>query len=299
MVARVVGLNLIVTALYVPLATVTLHGQSEEPTTETKTLLESLYSLNDVESLGLFLDSAFAKNYGAGFDVDGPTIDAPLTHSQTRVFFPSGAFSVASAMMNERHPAPPATTLRGQGVTRTLLLLGGLTCQGTLNGFMLEECTAYTAGAYLFDARTAPAVIRMRNVRVLGFDSGAGSSTVFKLVKGGVLDVRACRFEAGYGPQPAYGTLVDIRSADFFALFEECVFRDLSLTLNRVPTGGRMIFDHCVFEMPEDPREDPELGDHITFQDCRFEQRRPQQQRRAISTAFPAYDSIVATWSDR
>ena len=47
-------------------------------------------------------------------------------------------------------------------------------------------------------------------------------------------------------------------SDDFFALFTECTFRDLSLALYRTPTGARMIFDRCVFEMAEDPRETSE-----------------------------------------
>jgi hypothetical protein len=53
-------------------------------------------------------------------------------------------------------------------------------------------------------------------------DCGAGSSTVFSVMRGAVLELKSCRIEGGFGRSPENGSLFDVRSSAFLAHFEDC-----------------------------------------------------------------------------
>lgn len=156
--------------------------------------------------------------------------------------FPAGVFRVRN-LMEEKDPFPRDVTLRGAGMNATLLLLADLSTRGELHDFTLSDCTIFTENSPLFDLRRRPASVLFERVRVIGFDSGAGGSSLLDAPVMAVL-ARGCRFEGGYGNWPR-GVLFDVRSDALLARFEACQIDQVELELRLIRPGASVAFVNC------------------------------------------------------
>lgn len=180
-----------------------------------------------------------------GARVDGPAnLGAPdeaLTDGSV-LTFPTGVFRLR-ALMKRDSAFPRDVTVRGMGMDATMLVVGDLSTHAELVNMAFEDCTVFTDNDSLFDLRRAPASVRLERVRVIGFDSGAGGSSLLD-APGLALLARNSRIEGGYGRHPD-GTLFDVRTKPVLARFENCWIDEVNLGLEHLPRGSSVAFVSC------------------------------------------------------
>jgi len=102
-------------------------------------------------------------------------------------------------------------------------LLDELSTNSEVRSLTFRDLTVDCSDNYLTDLRSGnPATIRFENVRVVGFDMGAGGS-VMLAARRAAFFASGCRFEAGYGRSPGSGNLFRVRSG-LLARIEDSVF---------------------------------------------------------------------------
>lgn len=166
------------------------------------------------------------------------------------VVFPAGVFGPRRLVMREAFPRD--VTVLGRGMDATLLVLGDLATNALVN-LCLQDCTIFTDNRSLFDLRRRPASLRLERVRVIGFDSGAGGSSLFH-ASGLALLARASRFEGGYG-RVSDGTLFDVRSDALLARFESCWIDQVELRFGHLRPGASVAFVNCTITNVMDRQE--------------------------------------------
>ena len=202
--------------------------------------------------------------------------------------FPAGRFELGPALGAPSELAPDVT-LAGAGTDRTLFTLSEpIGSPSAIERFTLADCTLLVTGKQLFDQRAAAALVRLRGVRVIGFDHGAPGSGLFAFERGVVLDVRDARFEGGFGSLPGSGAVLRVPNAAVVARFEDCTFEGLSLALARLRHGVTLRFERCTIAVLDDPLRDTEHERGIRLADCRVEARRPPPAARTLEELFPA-----------
>jgi hypothetical protein len=153
--------------------------------------------------------------------------------------FPAGVFRLRH-LMRRKDPFPSDVTLRGAGMDATLLLLDHPSTNGRLRNFTLRDCTVFTDDPF----QSAPAAMRLERVRVIGFDCGAGGSSLFAGDSLALL-ARSSRFEGGYGRAPWSGNLFDVRSPALLARFEGCRIDGVALPMVFTHPGSSVAFVDC------------------------------------------------------
>jgi len=160
-------------------------------------------ALFDLKTTGRVIDGASGVLSG----------DPPAAVS---VAFPAGAFEWRQS---ERLPGFDGDlALTGQGMNTTLVRL-----QDHL------DCSRLTLRDLTLDVREEglperPDRIRVERCRVVGFDKGAGSGTLFAPDGASAIFAEDSRFESGYGRAPAGGRLIRC-GRESAARFERCVIR--------------------------------------------------------------------------
>ena len=169
--------------------------------------------------------------------------------------YPAGVYPV-EIDFNGVSPVPEEVTIAGAGMDATLLVLSGdIYADKPLKRFSIRDCTVFTNDNYLFDQRGAPATVLLERVRVIGFDTGAGSSCALGFSGGGlVLLARDCRFEGGYGRSPQHGQLMDIRSSALVVRMERCRIDRTTLGADRLYPGSTLAFWQCTLSDLLDPQ---------------------------------------------
>ncbi|MBK7643667.1 MAG: hypothetical protein IPJ19_11585 [Planctomycetes bacterium] len=169
--------------------------------------------------------------------------------------YPAGVFPI-ELNFNGLQQVPQEVTIAGAGMDATLLVLSGdIFADKPLQRFSIRDCTVFTNNNYLFDQRGAPATVLLERMRVVGFDMGAGSSCALGFSSGGlVLLARDCRFEGGYGRNPAYGQLMDIRSPALVARMERCRVERVTLGADRLSADSTLLFSQCTLSDLLDPQ---------------------------------------------
>jgi hypothetical protein len=188
----------------------------------------------------LFLPQVF------GGVVDGASIlYGQATPSGTTIRFPAGQFALDVRAMNCWWPFPKDLVLQGAGMDATLLVANSdLDVRESVTSLTLRDLTIHTNDEYLDRLRDAPYTIRMERCRVVGFDMGAGQSSMLG-GSVGAFYARGCRFEAGFGRSPGSGVLFDVRGM-LLARLENC---DVVGPFRSVFAAGRatQVFANCRF----------------------------------------------------
>lgn len=201
-------------------------------------VMDTLARLEAGESSGPFFD---VVGDGATFDrffvakhsgpaSDGPSIlgstqriqEGPVADGST-LTFPAGVFKIQDFGKYWRNHYPRDMTIRGAGKTATLLVFASdLSAYDVVHNLTFERCTVHANDNYMFDVREPSMSLTLREVRVTGWDMGAGGSCLFGTE---ALALRAidCDFLGGYGRSPGSGRLFDVRHDGLLARFERCL----------------------------------------------------------------------------
>jgi hypothetical protein len=227
-----------------------------------------------------------------------------LTHDQftemvdgSTLTFPAGVFEV-SALARYWDPIPRDITIRGSGMNTTLLILDDLSSRSQVKNFRLENCTVFCPGG-VFDLRREPATATFQNVRITGFDTGAGGSNAIFSKKGMALSYVDCVFAGGYGRNPG-GNLMRSTSASFLARFDGCRFERMNLNLARVHPGATVVFSLCTFDEIRDRHVQDSAGSNpgLVLEQCTFlpeANPRPENDelRRDLNDLFPNWKAEI------
>lgn len=164
--------------------------------------------------------------------------------------FPAGCFLIDNLLeRGARSAAPKDFTIAGSGMDSTLLVLDeDLGSRGAIRNFTLRDCTVHTDGNYLFDHRSGAATVTLERVRVVGFDSGSGSSCAISMNDGVVLSVRSCHFEGGFGRSPGSGDVFDMRTDALVARFDDCFMQHVGLGFDHIRPNATVLFVNCRLE---------------------------------------------------
>ena len=205
----------------------------------------------------------------------------------TVLSFPAGVFQCYDFGLATRGgdwAFPRDVVVRGAGMDATLLCFDAQTSRGPMQRFAIENCTVFAGGMTNLHA-DAPAALSLRNVRVVGFDTGAGGSAALYLGGGTALLAVSCRFESGYGSYPqGYANLLR-GSGPCLARFERCILERCSLG---DAVGTSVLFVDCsLVDMLGDQPTGP------TFRNCRYttipadKGNDPDYRQRDLNVLFP------------
>jgi hypothetical protein len=209
--------------------------------------------------------------------------------------FPPGVFQLGN-LMREADPFPRDVTVAGAGMDQTLLLMGDLGTRGRLRQFTIRDCTVYH-DCSVFDQRQEGATIQLERVRFLGFDCGAGGSSLINTRDLAVF-ARQCQFAGGYGRNPqGHANLFDVRTTAMVARFEDCSFTQMSL--GTFYPGGTILFVDCrmVDLFDEDLRRvgiDPRLDLVRCSVTTMGQERRQELKRKDLGGLFPNWETRIS-----
>lgn len=245
---------------------------------------------DEPEALELVRSERFARLLaprGGGGVADGTRLQrGEAVADGTVLTFPAGVFPLPDLGQATRSDwaYPKDVVVRGAGMDATLLFFEEQTSRGPMQRFAIENCTVFAGG--LTDLRAdAPANLSLRNVRVIGFDTGAGGSVALYLGGGSALLAVSCRFEGGYGRHPTgYANLLRVQEP-CLAHFENCVMERCSLG---DPSSASVLFAGCsMVDMLNGQPTGP------TFQSCSYttipaeKADDPEYRRRDLNQLFP------------
>jgi hypothetical protein len=221
------------------------------------TLLEKLDAGEGAPVLSLVHDTvAFdalfvreAPEHGVDLGLAKKSSREELTDGSTFAF-PAGCFLIDNLLeRGATSAAPKDFTIAGAGMDATLLVLDqDLGSRGAIRNFTLRDCTVHTDGNYLFDHRSGGATVTLERVRVVGFDSGSGSSCAISMNHGVVLSVRSCRFEGGFGRSPGSGDVFDMRTDALVARFDDTFMQHVGLGFDHIRPNATVLFVNCRLE---------------------------------------------------
>lgn len=246
---------------------------------------------DEPEALELVRSERFAQLLaprGGGGVLDGSRLQRDdAVAAGTLLAYPAGVFQLhdlGEATRGGDWAYPKDVVVRGAGMDATLLFFDEQTSRGPMQRFTIENCTVFAGG--LTDLRAdAPAALSLRNVRAIGFDTGAGGSAALYLRGGSALLAVSCRFESGYGRHPeGFANLLRGQQA-CLARFENCVLERCSLD---DADGVSVLFVGCALvDMLASQPTGP------TFQGCRYttipadKANDPDYRRRDLNALFP------------
>ena len=164
--------------------------------------------------------------------------------------FPRGVYTLDGRRLRgaDGRALPADVTLVGAGKDLTLLRLGDLGADGSLERLSFRDLTLDCENDGLFDHRSRASSISLERVRVVRFDAGHGGCYVFFFREGVLVRARDCEFVGGYGTRPGMGDLA--RGEPLLASFVDCRFRLLGMHLpQRLGSTSAVRFERCHFEL--------------------------------------------------
>lgn len=219
------------------------------------------------------------ERYGKLFErtARGPSLDGASADLWDRpadgsvLQYPAGRFEFATSQMGNWREFPADLVVQGQGMDATLLVLySSLELKAEVRSLTFRDVTIHANNHHLVQSRAEAMTLRMERCRIVGFDMGAGGSS---MLAGSVAALHAtdCRIEAGYGGAPGSGNLFDVRGA-FLARLERCVVRGPLSSVYYQWTGAAQLFRECQFlDLQESLRSHVENpGGMARFEDCTF-----------------------------
>jgi hypothetical protein len=155
---------------------------------------------------------------------------------------PAGVFQL-SRLMKKSGDYPRDVTIAGAGMNSTLILMGDLGARGELHNFTVKDCTVFTDSDPILDLRSGSSTVQFQRARILGFDSGAGGSSLIN-TEGIAIWFRSCIIEGGYGRNPLNGRLFDVRTDALLARFDSCTIDQARIVPHMYP-GATVLFQSC------------------------------------------------------
>lgn len=246
---------------------------------------------DEPEALELVRSERFAQLLaprGGGGVMDGTRLQRDeAVAASTLLTYPAGVFQLhdlGKAARGSDWAYPQDVVVRGAGMEATLLFVDEQTSRGPMQRFSIENCTVFAGG--LTDLRAdAPAALSLRNVRLVGFDTGAGGSAALYLRGGSALLAVSCRFDSGYGRHPEGFANLLRGQQPCLARFENCILERCSLD---DADGVSVLFVGCsLVDMLTSQPTGP------TFQGCRYttipadKAFDPDYRRRDLNALFP------------
>ena len=131
----------------------------------------------------------------------------------------------------------------------TLLQLGDIGIRGDVQRLAFRDLTLDAGNDGLFDMRSGALVLDLERVRIVRFDAAHGGCHVFD-ARGVLIRARDSKIIGGYGRHPGHGDL--FRSGPILARFSRCRFELLDMSLSRVGSRGRVLFQDCSFHLLEE-----------------------------------------------
>ncbi len=213
----------------------------------------------------------------------------------TVIRFPAGVFAV-DRLLDHTDPFPAEVTLEGAGMDATLLVVSKLSARSALRKFAIRDCTAFSDRGQLIDLGGDPATVEFERVRFVGFDSGAGGSSMFG-GKENALRMTDCLVEGGYGRLPGSGVLWKVRTDGFVARLERCEFRHVRMGLDHIRAGATIVFSQCRLQgVLDDVVAHAEALEGVFLEDCLvlpFDGERRDVPRRDLNDLFPGWQQAV------
>jgi hypothetical protein len=234
-----------------------------------------------------------------GTVVDGVSAQRDLEHTLqggVTFAFREGVYSLEE-LARGRRELPRCFTIAGAGIDSTLLVVDNWTATGQFERLELRDCTLRLGGPSM-DLRAAAGLLRAERVRFVGFDVGAGSSSLFDAHHGVALYLSDCRIEGGYGRSPQHGQLFDVRSRALLARFERCTLSELHLGIGYWSPGSTVVFDSCsLTDLLDSSPPRTRAGIELRFENCAPQLLRPEDgppQARDLNQLFPDWQSRLA-----
>ena len=216
----------------------------------------------------------------------------------TTIVLGEGAHTWDAAGYQHRKGFPKDLLLRGAGMDKTLLRINELKSREEIHSLTFEDMTIDCSNHYFTDLRSdSPVTIRMKGVRVVGFDMAAGGSVMLAANSAAFL-AEDCRFEAGYGRVGAgSGTLFRVQKG-LLVRMDRCLVRGAFRSVYDAGAAATYRFEGCAFtECAPRQRgalEKPPEG--VAFVDCTFDyaatddaDRWDKNSPRSLSDFNPAW----------
>lgn len=242
-----------------------------------------------------------AERFGALFErkTRGGTVDARTVTKETELgdgdvlrYGPGRHAVLVGSWLNRMEPFPKDLLVEGYGMDQTVLVLDDdLSMRSEVHSLTFRDLTIHCNDNYLDRMRTAPYTLRLERCRVIGFDMGAGSSSMLS-GRVGAFYATECRIEAGYGRSPGHGNLFDVRGM-LVARLEDCV---IGGPFGSIYRNGAVRFVRCRFEdMAPRSRSNIEREEKgRVFEDCTFdyltqEEYQESRKKRPLTDLNPAW----------
>jgi hypothetical protein len=112
-------------------------------------------------------------------------------------------------------------------------------------------------------------------------------------MRGAILELKSCRIEGGFGRNPEFGNLMDLRTNAFLARFDDCTLTTLRSNLQYLSQGSTLLLRRCRLEDLLDselPTERKDSG--LVLESTTIELRSPDAgpiPKRDVAELFPAW----------
>ncbi len=178
---------------------------------------------------------------------------------------------------------PADISIIGAGIDETVVHIRGLSAIGNVERLSIANLTIFTMSGPFFNLHGGKLVLDLENVRLLGFDSGAGGSNLFS-IRGAFIRATGCEILGGYGRSPGGGSFA--RDGPLLCLFDSCHFESMKFPF---PSGrNAALFRNCSFALPgPNPIEGSAAG--FVFEGCSYEEMEPLSRRdqKELSDLLP------------
>ncbi len=235
------------------------------------------------------------RKFGALFvrKTDGQTLDGrSITRDSKladgdRIVYPLGKHTLDVSSLNRQIPFPKDILIEGGGMDRTLLRLNNeMRFRGDIHSLTFRDLTIHCGDNYLESMRGGPYTLRIERCRIIGFDMGAGGSSMLS-GSVGAFYASDSKIEAGFGRAPGLGNLFDVRGA-LVARLENCDIVGPFCSIYYQWSGAAHVFDRCRFtNLTRSNRSQIDRKfDGVRFVGCTFEylpegvERHPKERRK-------------------
>ena len=246
-------------------------------------------------------DEAFGalfEHKSKGVDVEGGDLKGTSTVGDGDVVrYSAGQFLLPVRSLFNRLEMPKDLVFVGAGMDETLLVLESeLSPRGDVHGLTFRDMTIHCNDNYLHDLRHGPFTLRLERCRVIGFDMGAGGSSMLN-GRVGAFFATDCRIEAGYGRAPGFGNLFDVRGALILRMVNCDIvgpFRSVVARANR----SAQVFERCRFtKMTGRERRSLRTSQRtVSFNDCTFDEMTAEEELASRKRTVLSVTDINPTW---
>lgn len=255
-------------------------------------------SRNDMEGTTLLVsspekfDALFARQTSGGTVRGEDLTSFEDVDDGDTIMYPAGQFDLDTQSLRRVQAFPKDVIIEGRSMDETLLVMNDeLSMRGEVHSLTFRDLTLHCGDNYLEDLRREPYTLKLERCRIIGFDMGAGGSSMLCGSTGAFYAIDS-KFEAGFGRSPGSGNLFDVRGA-LVAKLDNCEitgpFRSITGSRHR----NAVVFRGCTIRrVPEHRRRYVESGHAgARFIDCEIDytSERAPREPRSVTELNPAW----------